>query len=219
VELGQTIAPHESKIANLERQGKTVVLVGSKSKIYGLIAVADIMRENSREAIRALRASGIQSIAMLTGDNKLVANFITEKLELDMCYSELLPEDKVTALKTIALQYGRVAMVGDGVNDAPALATADLGIAMGASSSDTALETAEIALMSDDLSKLDYIIKLSKKTVGIIKQNITFAIMIKILFVLGTFVGFVNLWLAVFADMGASLLVTLNGMRLMKEIR
>ena len=158
-------------------------------------------------------------MAMLTGDNKRVAAAIADKLNIDAFYSELLPEDKVSALKELARKYGSVAMVGDGVNDAPALATANVGIAMGVAGSDTALETADIALMSDDLSKLAYVMKLSQKTMAIIKQNITFSLIIKLLFVIGTFAGFVNLWLAVLADTGASLLVTLNGMRLAREIK
>jgi Cd2+/Zn2+-exporting ATPase len=156
---------------------------------------------------------------MLTGDNRRAAGMIAGKLELDACYSELLPEDKTAALKPLAEKYGRVAMVGDGVNDAPALATADIGIAMGAAGTDAALETADITLMSDDIGKLPYLIKLSRKTVAVIKQNITFSVLIKFVFIVGTFAGITNLWLAVFADMGASLLVTLNGMRLVREVK
>ena len=157
-------------------------------------------------------------MVMLTGDNERVAATIASILSIDAVYSELLPEDKVAALKQVSSKYGRVAMVGDGVNDAPALASADVGIAMGVAGSDSALETADIALMSDDLGKLAYIMKLSRKTVAIIKQNVTFSIAIKLLFVVGTFIGFVNLWLAILADTGASLLVTLNGMRLARKI-
>lgn len=218
-ELGQEMAPYAADIAALEQQGKTVMLVGTEDEVYGMLAVADTLRENSRNAIQALRKSGIKSISMLTGDNDCVAKSIAEKVGIDTFYSELLPEDKVSTLKTIARQYGSVVMVGDGVNDAPALATATIGVAMGVAGSDTALETADIALMSDDLSKLVYVMKLSRKTVTIIKQNISFSLLVKLLFVLGTFAGIVNLWLAVFADMGASLLVTINGMRLVKELK
>lgn len=218
-EIGHALAGYEEQLTQLEQQGKTVMLVGTEQQVMGAIAVADTLRENSTEALAALRAAGVQNMAMLTGDNKRVAAAIAEKLNIDTFYSELLPEDKVSALKKIAAKYGRVAMVGDGVNDAPALATANVGIAMGVAGSDTALETADIALMSDDLSKLAYVMKLSRKTVAIIKQNITFSLVIKLLFVVGTFVGFVNLWLAVLADTGASLLVTLNGMRLAREIK
>lgn len=218
-EVGHALAGYEGQLTQLEQQGKTVMLVGTEQKLMGAIAVADTLRENSTEALTALRAAGVRNMAMLTGDNKRVAAAIAEKLNIDSFYSELLPEDKVSALKQLTRKYGSVAMVGDGVNDAPALATANVGIAMGVAGSDTALETADIALMSDDLSKLAYVMKLSRKTVAVIKQNITFSLVVKLLFVVGTFFGFVNLWLAVLADTGASLLVTLNGMRLAREIK
>lgn len=218
-EIGHALAQYESQLMTLEQQGKTVMLVGTDKDLLGIIAVADTLRENSAEALSALRAAGVQTMAMLTGDNKRVAAAIADKLNIDTFYSELLPEDKVSALKQMARKYGSVAMVGDGVNDAPALATANVGIAMGVAGSDTALETADIALMSDDLSKLAYVMKLSRKTVAIIKQNISFSLIIKLLFVIGTFAGFINLWLAVIADTGASLLVTINGMRLARKIK
>ena len=217
-EIGCVIAADESRLTRLEEQGKTAMLVGTSQKVLGVVAVADTLREESVASLSALRKSGVRTIAMLTGDNERVARAIAAELNIDAVYSELLPEDKATALKQISRKYGRIAMVGDGVNDAPALATADIGIAMGVAGSDSALETADIALMSDDLSKLPYIMKLSRKTVAIIKQNVAFSIAIKLLFVAGTFLGFVNLWLAILADTGASLLVTLNGMRLAKKI-
>ncbi|MDT8901426.1 heavy metal translocating P-type ATPase [Anaeroselena agilis] len=218
-ELGHGLAQYEPRLAELEQQGRTVMLMGAKDSLYGMIAVADTLRENSKDAIKSLRASGMRHIAMLTGDNNRVAGSIAGRLELDSFYSELLPEDKVAAVKSIAREYGNVVMVGDGVNDAPALAAATVGVAMGVAGSDTALETADIALMADDLGKLAYAIKLSRKTVAIIKQNISFSIIVKVIFVIATFLGMVNLWLAVFADMGASILVTLNGMRLMRKIK
>lgn len=218
-ELGFGLSQYEQDVAALQQEGKTVMLMGTKEGILGMIAVADTLRDNSANAIQALRKAGIKHVAMLTGDNNNVAGSIAEKLKLDTFYSELLPEDKVNAVKKIISEYGSVAMVGDGVNDAPALAAANIGIAMGVAGSDTALETADIALMSDDLGKLAYLIKLSRKTVAIIKQNIGFAILIKVVFVILTFAGYVNLWLAVFADMGSSILVTLNGMRLMRKLR
>ncbi|WP_199883771.1 heavy metal translocating P-type ATPase [Anaerosinus massiliensis] len=218
-ELGLSISAYEAQLLQLEQQGKTVMLIGTKEQIMGMIAVSDTLRSNSAEALAALRSAGVHKLAMLTGDNKKVAATIAEKLHIDDFYSELLPEDKVTAVKKMAEQYGSVAMIGDGVNDAPALATASVGIAMGVAGSDTALETADIALMSDDLSKLAYVMNLSRKTIDIIKQNVSFSLAIKLLFVIGTFFGFVNLWLAVLADTGASILVTLNGMRLAREIK
>lgn len=218
-ELNIRLSQYEQKVAALQQEGKTVMLMGTKEGIWGMIAVADTLRDNSANAIAALRKAGIKHVAMLTGDNNNVASSIAEKLQLDSFYSELLPEDKVTAVKKIISEYGNVAMIGDGVNDAPALAVANIGIAMGVAGSDTALETADIALMSDDLGKLAYLIKLSRKTVAIIKQNIAFAIVVKIVFLILTFAGYVNLWLAVFADMGSSILVTLNGMRMMRKLR
>jgi Cd2+/Zn2+-exporting ATPase len=218
-ELGFELSQYEQDMAALQQKGKTVMLMGTKDELMGMIAVADTLRDNSINAIQALRKAGIKHVAMLTGDNNNVASSIADKLKLDTFYSELLPEDKVKAVKKIIQEYGSVAMVGDGVNDTPALAVADIGIAMGVAGSDTALEVADIALMSDDLGKLAYLIKLSRKTVAVIKQNIGFAILVKIVFVILTFAGYVNLWLAVFADMGSSILVTLNGMRLMRKLR
>ncbi|MDF2501894.1 MAG: heavy metal translocating P-type ATPase [Anaerosporomusa subterranea] len=218
-EMGLELSQYERDMAALQQQGKTVMLMGTKEAIVGMIAVADTLRDNSVNALQALRKAGIKHIAMLTGDNNRVAGTIADKLKLDTVYSELLPEDKVDAVKKLVRDYGNVAMVGDGVNDAPALAVANVGIAMGVTGSDTALETADVALMSDDLEKLAYVIKLSRKTVAVIKQNISFSILVKIVFVILTFAGYVNLWLAVFADMGSSILVTLNGMRLMRKLR
>ena len=218
-ELGCTLAAYESRLSALEQQGKTVMLIGNGTELVGIIAVADTLRDNSPAAVAAIKAAGVEHVSMLTGDNGRVAQAVAGSLGLDAFYSELLPADKATTLKQLAGQYGSVAMVGDGVNDAPALATADVGIAMGVAGSDTALETADIALMSDDLSKLAYVMQLSRKTVAIIKQNITFSLVVKLLFVIGTFAGFANLWLAVLADTGAALLVTLNGMRLARELR
>jgi len=217
-ELSHSLAQHESKLSALEGQGKTVMMIGTKDTVYGMIAVADTLRENSMDAIKSLRASGMRHITMLTGDNNRVAGAIASRLELDAFCSDLLPADKVSVIKSIAREYGTVVMVGDGVNDAPALAAANVGVAMGVAGSDTALETADIALMSDDLGKLSYVIKLSRKTVAVIKQNISFSILVKAMFVVATFLGMVNLWLAVLADMGASILVTLNGMRLMRRL-
>ncbi|GBG56924.1 copper-translocating P-type ATPase [Sporomusaceae bacterium FL31] len=217
-ELGLSLEQHKAAMISLEEQGKTVMLIGSAAAIWGLIAVADTLRDNSKNAIRALRQAGMKHIAMLTGDNSRVAASIAKNLNLDAYYSDLLPQDKVTTVQKLTKEYGTVVMVGDGVNDAPALAAANIGVAMGVAGSDTALETADIALMADDLGKLAYVINLSRKTVSVIKQNIGFAVLIKVIFVIFTFFGYVDLWLAVLADMGSSILVTLNGMRLMQKI-
>jgi Cd2+/Zn2+-exporting ATPase len=218
-DLGHDLAQYGETLANLEQQGKTVMLMGTKNLIFGMVAVADTLREDSQKTIEVLRKAGMKHIAMLTGDNSRVANAIAKKTNLDAFYSDLLPEDKVAAIKKIAGDFRNVVMVGDGVNDAPALATATIGVAMGVAGSDVALETADVALMTDDLGKLAYLIKLSHKIMVIIKQNISFAILIKIIFFGLLFLGMGNLWLAVFADMGASVLVTLNGMRLVRHIQ
>jgi len=217
-ELGLSLEHNKDVMLHLEEHGKTVMLIGSGTAIGGLIAVADTLRDNSKNAIQELRQAGMKHIAMLTGDNSRVAASIARNLNLDAYYSDLLPQDKVTTVQKLTKEYGSVVMVGDGVNDAPALAAAAVGVAMGVAGSDTALETADIALMADDLGKLAYVINLSRKTVAVIKQNIGFAVLIKVIFVIFTFFGFVDLWLAVLADMGSSILVTLNGMRLMQKI-
>jgi len=216
-ELALDISELKETFFTLEKEGKTVMLLGEGDRILGLIAVADAIREESRDAIEELLQAGIKHVTMLTGDNNRVAGAIASKMQIDTYYSGLLPEDKVTAIKKIADQFGTMVMVGDGVNDAPALATATVGVAMGVAGSDVALETADVALMTDDLSKLSYLIRLSRKTLAVIRQNIGFAIFIKLVFLLAMVFGMSSLWLAVLADMGASLLVTLNGMRLMQK--
>jgi Cd2+/Zn2+-exporting ATPase len=216
-EVNHNVTVYEDTLRSLEQQGKTAMLVGTLQDIYGIIAVADTVRDTSSEAIQTLKDAGIRRIAMLTGDNHQVARAVAETLGIDAYFGELLPEDKVDTVRKLAQQYGSVAMVGDGVNDAPALAAANVGIAMGVAGSDTALETADIALMADDLGKLSHIIKLSRKTVGIIKQNIVFSLVVKVVFVLLTVAGMANLWMAILADTGASIIVTLNGMRLARK--
>lgn len=216
-EIGQNVESYEAQITALEEMGKTVILVGTKTQILGIIGMNDTIRSNAESALKALKDAGVAKLVMLTGDNEKVASLVAQELAVDEYYSGLLPENKVEMVKKLNDKHGKVAMIGDGVNDAPALATANIGVAMGSMGSDAALETADIALMSDDLSKLAKTIALSRKTVAIIRQNITFSIVIKLVFIVGTFVGFTNLWLAVLADSGAAVLVTLNGMRLAKE--
>ncbi|BDD85668.1 heavy metal translocating P-type ATPase [Desulfofustis limnaeus] len=217
-ERGIELAEFRQRLIELEQEGKTVMLLGEGDRILGMIAVADAIREDSRQAVQDLHKAGVQHVTMLTGDNSRIAAAIAGKIELDAFDSDLLPEDKVAAVKKIAQKFDKVVMVGDGVNDAPAMATASIGVAMGVAGSDVALETADIALMTDDLSKLSYLVRLSRKTIAIIRQNIGFSILVKIIFLLSLVLGMANLWLAVFADVGASLLVTLNGMRLMRRI-
>ncbi|RJQ52835.1 MAG: cadmium-translocating P-type ATPase [Actinobacteria bacterium] len=207
------LRPH---VERLHGDGKTVVIVGSVRGILGLIGFADRLRDESRESIRSLRLQGVKPIVMLTGDNAGTASAIAQELEIDEYYAELLPEEKVETIRRMGLEGTAVAMVGDGINDAPALATASVGIAMGTGGSDAALETADIALISDDLAKLPFILRLSKKAVRTIRQNVAASLIIKIVFLAITVVGLTNLWLAVIADTGTSLLVTANGLRLLR---
>ncbi len=207
--------PVPESAAILSSEGKTVVLVGTDSRLMGAVIVADEVRIGARDAIRELRKEGIERIVMLTGDNKATAQAIADEVGLDEYRAQLLPEEKVAAVKELAETYGPVAMVGDGINDAPALATAAVGIAMGAAGSDTALETADAALMSDELSKLPYLFRLSRSSSQVIKQNIWASILIKFLLAAGVIPGIVTLAVAVLVgDMGTSLGVTTNAMRL-----
>ncbi|MED5073007.1 heavy metal translocating P-type ATPase [Anoxybacillus geothermalis] len=206
----------KEQITTLQTQGKTVMILGTEKEILALIAVADEIRESSKEVIRKLHQVGIEKTVMLTGDNQRTAEAIGKQVGVSDIKADLLPEDKLNFIKELRDKYRSVAMVGDGVNDAPALAASTVGVAMGGAGTDTALETADIALMSDDLSKLPYMIKLSRKALAIIKQNITFSLGIKVLALLLIVPGWLTLWLAIFADMGATLIVTLNSMRLLK---
>lgn len=218
-ERGQATEELRSSLDKLSLQGVTVVTVGTSERLVGYLALADTVRTNARETIEELHHLGISSIVMLTGDNSSTARTIAESTGVDEIQSDLLPADKVTAIETLVSKHQTVAMVGDGVNDAPAMARASLGIAMGAAGSDTALETADIALMSDDLSRLPWLIRHSRRTMGIIQANIVFALAIKSLFVVLTLFGFASLWVAIAADMGASLLVIFNGLRLLKPVK
>lgn len=206
----------EEDINRLQGEGKTVMLLGDNKSILGIIAVADGLRENARASVSSLKETGIQHLIMLTGDNEHTARAIASQAGIDDFRANLLPEDKVGLIRELLAEYGKVAMVGDGVNDAPAMALSTVGIAMGAAGTDTALETADIALMADDLTKLAFAIMLSRKTLNIIKQNISLALLIKGIIFLLVIPGWLTLWLAVVADMGSSLLVTLNGMRLLR---
>lgn len=203
-------------IEALQVQGKTVMVLGTKEEILAIIAVADELRTSSKAVIQKLHEIGIEKTVMLTGDNQRTAEAIGKALGVTEIKADLLPEDKLHAIKELRSSNQSVAMIGDGVNDAPALAAATVGIAMGGAGTDTALETADIALMSDDLNKLPYTIKLSRKALQIIKQNITFSLAIKAAALLLVVPGWLTLWIAIFADMGATLIVTLNSLRLIK---
>lgn len=205
----------EGRIERWQGEGKTVMLVGTAEQLYGLIAVADTPRAGVAQTLASLRAVGVGPMVMLTGDNAATAEAIGREVGVDQVRADLLPEAKVAAVRELVQQYGAAAMVGDGVNDAPALAAATVGIAMGGAGTDVALETADIALMADDLAKLPFTIRLSRQTLRVIKQNIGIALGLKLLAVLLVFPGWLTLWIAIMADMGASILVTLNGMRLL----
>ena len=200
----------------LQDEGKTVMLVGTGEKFFGMIAVADEVRADSAKTIADLKQAGIRHVIMLTGDNAATAKSIAAKVGSDEFRAELLPQDKVTAIEELLKNHGKVAMVGDGINDAPAMAMATVGIAMGGAGTDTALETADIVLMADDLSKLSFTMHVSRAAMSIIRQNITFSLTIKLIAVLAVFPGWLTLWLAIMADMGASILVTLNSLRLLQ---
>src|SRR5699024_3631735 len=194
----------------------TVMLLGTSERILGLIAVADQVRETSYSVIDKLKKLGVHHTLMLSGDNDATAKAIAKQIGMTDVQADLLPEDKLTIMNEMKTKHGRVAMVGDGINDAPALASATIGIAMGGAGTDAALETADIALMDDDIGKLPYTINLSKRTLQVIKQNISFAFLIKIIALLLVIPGWLTLWIAIIADVGATLIVVFNSMHLMR---
>jgi Cd2+/Zn2+-exporting ATPase len=206
---------HEG-LDRLAADGRTAVLVARHDRPLGLIGVADEPRDASRHAIALLRRQGVRRVVMLTGDHRGTAMAIARDLDLDEVRADLLPEDKVRAVEDLRRNYGTVAMVGDGVNDAPALAAADVGIAMGVAGSDAALETADVALMADELLKIPFAVRLSRATLRNIKTNVALSLSLKAVFLVMTVIGASTLWMAVLADMGASLFVIANGLRLLR---
>jgi len=205
----------EARIDELEEQGKTVILLTDGERVLVLFAVADTIKDSSRAAIRALNDLGIKTV-MLTGDNAYTARAIAAQIHIDEAFGDQLPEDKLHAVEGYA-RSGKVGMVGDGINDAPALARADIGFAMGMAGTDTAIETADVALMDDDLNKIARFVRLSRSTRTVLVQNIATALGIKAVFLVLTLLGMGTMWMAVFADMGASLLVVANGLRLVRQ--
>jgi Cd2+/Zn2+-exporting ATPase len=214
-ERAQETPDVHAKLEELAGAGRTIVVVGNDTHVCGLIALADRVRPDAPAALDALHRAGVSRIVMLTGDNAGTANAVAREIGIDEVRAELLPADKVAAVQDLVAEHGSVAMVGDGVNDGPALAHATIGIAMGAVGSDTAIETADIALMSDDLSKLPWLIRHSRRTLRVVRQNIVFSLAMKAVFVGLTLSGHASLWAAIAADMGASLLVIFNGLRLL----
>jgi len=215
-ELGLCSPALEERLFALEEQGKTVVLLLDASGPLALFAVADTVKESSREAIEQLHALGVKTL-MLTGDNPHTARAIAAQVGIDQAQGDLLPTDKLKAIEALYAQGHRVGMVGDGINDAPALARAEIGFAMAAAGTDTAIETADVALMDDDLRKIPAFIRLSRQTSHILTQNIALALVIKAIFLGVTFFGLATMWMAVFADMGVALLVVFNGLRLLRK--
>ncbi|HML73199.1 MAG TPA: heavy metal translocating P-type ATPase [Anaerohalosphaeraceae bacterium] len=215
-ERGEDTLDVHAKILGFEDAGHTVVVIGNDDHVCGIITIADGIRPIAKKAIADIKKAGIEAIVMLTGDNSGTAAAIAGQIGVDDYKAELLPEDKVAAVEMLVHKYGKVAMVGDGINDAPALATATCGIAMGAMGTDAALETADIALMSDELEKIPWLIYKSRNTLKIIKQNIAFSLGLKLLFITLTLFGLASLWMAIAADTGATLLVTFNALRLLK---
>lgn len=199
----------------LEAGGQSVVVIGSDDHVCGLISLSDAIRPEAAAALAALRRAGVERLVMLTGDNRETAERIAASVGIDAVRAELLPEHKVAVVGELVAQHGGVAMVGDGVNDAPAMVKANLGIAMGAAGTDTAIETADVALMSDDLGKLAWLVAHSRRMQAVLRQNIAFALGVKAAFTILAFAGIATLWGAIAADMGASLLVVFNGLRML----
>jgi Cd2+/Zn2+-exporting ATPase len=196
--------------------GRTVIAVGNDDHVCGLLAVADAVRPEAAAVVAELRRLGVEHLVLLTGDNRPTARAVADAVGIEEVAADLLPEDKVAAVEALVERWGGAAMVGDGVNDAPALARSTLGIAMGAAGSDAALETADVALMADDLGRLPWLIRHSRRTLRVIRQNVAFALGVKAAVFALALAGVATLWLAIAADMGASLLVIANGLRLLR---
>ena len=216
IERGQDTAESNASAEALEKDGNTVVAIGNEKQICGLIALADGIRPEAKQIISKLHSQGVERLVMLTGDNQATADAVAAAVGIDEIRAELLPEEKVAAVEDLTHRYPVVAMIGDGVNDAPAMARANFAIAMGAIGSDAAIETADVALMTDDLSRVPWLIGHSRRTVWIIWQNISFSIAVKLLFVMLMSIGYATLWGAIAADVGASLLVVTNALRLLR---
>ena len=222
-ELGVCSERLEAMLAKIEAAARSVVVVGHRphsdcaGEVLGVLAVGDAIRENAAEAIRLIHAAHVRKIVMLSGDNTRTAEAIARQVGIDVAKGDLLPENKIEEVKKLAAEFGHVGMIGDGVNDAPALAAADIGFAMGAAGTDTAIETADVALMRDDLMMISQAIVMGRRTLGVIRFNIAFALAIKALFLVLAILGYSSLWLAVLADTGATLIVVANALRLLRR--
>jgi Cd2+/Zn2+-exporting ATPase len=208
----------EETLDEIGKSAQTAILVGTKTRLYGVLAISDEIRPASARVLAELRRLGVAHTSLLTGDNVVTANVTGREAGFNSVYAELLPQQKAEIVRKLESEYGRTAMVGDGVNDAPALASGSIGIAMGAAGSDSALETADIALMADELERIPWLMRLSRKSRGIIIQNVATSIAVKFVFVALASAGLATLWMAVFADMGISLLVIFNGMRALRSL-
>jgi Cd2+/Zn2+-exporting ATPase len=221
-ELAVCSAEIEAQLGEIESRGQSVVVVGHqphagcKGEVLGFLAVGDAIRANAAQAIREVHAAGVQRVVMLSGDNRRTADAIAKEAGIDEAHGDLLPDQKIEHVRQLLGQYHHVGMIGDGVNDAPAMAAASVGIAMGAAGTDTAIETADLALMQDDLSKVADAIHLGRRTVRIIVFNISFALAIKAVFLILALIGYTSLWLAIAADTGATLIVIANALRLLR---
>ena len=215
-ERGLCDAALEAALAKHEQQGRTVTLLADETRVLALFAVADTIKETSRQAIADLKALGVTSV-MLTGDNAATAKAIAAQAGIADARGDLLPEAKLGAIKEMQQRYGATGMTGDGINDAPALAQADIGFAMGAAGTDTAMEAADVVIMNDNLQRVAETVHLSRRTHSVLWQNISLALGIKSVFLVLAVFGTATMWMAVFADMGASLLVVANGLRLLRR--
>jgi Cd2+/Zn2+-exporting ATPase len=222
-ELGVCSPELEQRLAQIEGRGQTAIVVGEKPRdgspgsVFGIVAVGDSVRPGAKAAIAGLHAAGVRELVMLSGDNQRTVDAIAREVGIDTAKGDLLPEDKVAVVQALRAKHGVVGMVGDGVNDAPAMATANIGIAMGVAGTDAAIETADIALMRDDLAMISEAVRVGRRTLGIIRFNISFALALKALFLALAVLGVTSLWLAILADTGATLLVVANALRLLRS--
>ncbi len=222
-ELGVCSAELENKLAEIESSARSAVIVGHrphdgcKGEVLGILVVGDTVRKEAAQAIKRIHAAGIRKVVLLSGDNSRTAEAIAKEAGIDEALGDLLPDQKIEKVRELEKIYGAVGMVGDGVNDAPALAAASVGIAMGAGGSDTAIETADVALIEDNLLMVAEAIRLGRRTLGMIRFNIAFSLAVKAVFLLLAVFGMTSLWLAILADTGATLLVVMNALRLLRS--
>ena len=206
-----------AEITRLQELGNTVILVGDETRVDALIAIRDNLRTNARAALESLRRTGVQRIVMLTGDNERTARAIAKEVGVDDVYADLKPDQKVERVRELSAKYGHVAMVGDGVNDAPALAAATVGVAMGAAGTDVALETADVALMADDLERLAYALALAHRTQRVVRQNIVLSALVIAVLVVGAIAGVFNLPIAVLGHEISEFVVIGSGLRMLRS--